>query len=168
MSILTPDELIPKIRKAFKNVPFPGKKIGESIDISMFVGKTWEAITFNDVNSVYNLFPFTDEAFHYYLPAFILIALQNGKKLNPLVFSGLIRELGSGGLPYRSKTKICKMFSKNQRELFIQFLEICSDLYPFPEIRQNALKSEMDLWKEAKQDLQKQINHAIEYWKTCS
>ena len=119
------------IRAAFADVPYPGdnnitrcpyhcRTCREIADF--FKGKTWEGHALEDLRDHHTaLSLFTPEAFHYFLPAFMLGSLDSPDKINLL--PDAIRYHFEFNLDHRDYFSVhLTRFSEEQRQVIIDFL----------------------------------------------
>jgi uncharacterized protein DUF6714 len=143
--------LVLKIEKAFRTAPFPGRKIGiygYTSEVSDFIGKTWQEIRLNDVNWDDPLYFFTLEAFHYYLPAYLISIINEPENVNPVIIDKLIEKLSFGDW---TKKKFCKLFTKQQKAVIRDFLNHVEELLP----------------KHHQELVHLEVQKAIEFWADC-
>lgn len=115
----TKTELINKIVKAFKNVPHPGRKIGDLEELRKWTKLKRDDVTFEDANE--SIIFFSHKALHYFLPAFLIHILNHPDKVDHYRIISNLREYD--GVPPRPNPKLCESFSEEQRQIIVEFLE---------------------------------------------
>ncbi len=141
--------LVLKIEKAFRNVPFPGNKIayhGNEFELDDFLGKRWQDINPAHLHSSALIF-FTLEAFHYYLPAFLIAIIKTPDKINFMTVENLIKKLSFADW---TKKRIHKLFTKQQKVVIKDFLNNCKSLYPdhYWESSRSDLQAAVNFWTD--------------------
>ena len=156
-------ELVIQIKRAFKKVPFPGNKIGDKDELTEFLGKSWEAVKFDDLNSSSGfLLWFSSNALAYYLQAYMVAILEHPEKVTNTVKENLVRYLGGDDLKPDGFRKIC---SQEQQDMVLQFLLNLQydDVYPSSPRKLNPGLLRIVAKRKAEYD--KMWNQAIDYWK---
>ncbi len=149
MSEIEKTELVKRIKKAFKDVSYPGRKIGDKEELRDFLGKTWKDLTPADLNRNDTLIYFNKAGLQYYLPFYLTMVLTNPDKVSSNVREAIVRELGYKLID----ENLCEYFTKEQQNVILDFFERYESIFP--------LLSPVDKSR-------RQIEQAINYWRTCS
>jgi hypothetical protein len=130
---MTKDELIDRIHQVFQSVSYPGDHaitvhplgLDENIE-PYFRGTTWQGHSIEKLRFHLDAIGvFTPEGYHYFLPAFMLAALQDQEDIGWHI--GFSLERGSGRSSIQQKTKEeffierMRLFSKEQIEVLKDF-----------------------------------------------
>jgi hypothetical protein len=121
---MTAEEVIRLIEGAWREVPYPGDdKIvpADSLEFddieNYFRGTTWRGHSPIDLRCRSAAFTFfTPQAFHYWLPAFMIAAIKNSDEAD-VVVDYIPRSVSNGGAPQR-----WPLFSQVQREAVAAYL----------------------------------------------
>jgi hypothetical protein len=128
-------EIVQKTQIAFADNQYPGDEnlvedpeYWEAINLSeQLKGKDWRAVPLEVLNKYrFNLSLFTPEAFHYYLPAFILASVLFSDQVDTLP-DNLIYNLTppeKDGLDMDKFLKIAKSFKTSQKEVIREFIKL--------------------------------------------
>ena len=147
-------KLILEIRRAFKNVAFPGdksNKVGNWWEISRLLGKKWQDVSVEDVNINSGLHFLTAKGLRYYLPAYLIAILTNPEQVNGNVRESVLDVLSPSETTNnkRLETLIATNFSSAQKQVIYEFLKVFDQLYP--------------LWVQD-WDIQEILKRGLEYW----
>ncbi len=159
------DILIQKIKKHFKNPVLRAKDIGDLSEVGRFADKSWQEVSIEDINVTYSLFFFSPRGFHYFLPAFLLNALSNPEKINPMTIEGLIRDLGAFDNFNHSSTSVKKLFTKQQQKIILEFLTEADYLFIYinPSLKQMTIRGK-NYWERRNSELRDLLDAARDYW----
>jgi hypothetical protein len=114
-------------------------------EVRRFRGQTWIRLTWEDLGEDGNVFFLTPEAFHYFLPGLMLLALDDpedgsgllGKIVSRIVISDRASEQDREGAG-----RILKRLSPRQRQLLIDLLRQSEDTAPhIPAIWGSAIRN---------------------------
>jgi hypothetical protein len=161
MAELERTELVEKIKKAFKQTPFPGRKIGDKEELGDFSGKTWKDITVSDINRNYTLVFFNKEGLQYYLPVYLITVLEKPDQVSDYVRDALIRELGYAVIDKR----LSKYFTKAQREAILDFFKSYEFFFPYP-LPDDLSDAQYHLAKQKFDERRLHMEEAIKYWQS--
>lgn len=142
---MTEAELITLIRSTFPSEPLPTIVVTASdgtdeaiLARKMLSGHNWHSLSFADMaphwegaNVADALTFLTPEAFRYYLPAFMLLALEEGKQKTVESINSLINNLGglmNGPIP-DYKLSVLQGFSVAQKQTIAIFIKCTKELY---------------------------------------
>jgi hypothetical protein len=159
------EKLIQQIQDAFRNTPYPGdNQVGDDTEVYRFIGKRWQDVSVEDIDTVTNLHFFTPEGQRYYIPAY-LIAVLIHPNLRINIREGIIRGLAPILNPEWKSERITiyEIFSPEERAAIRLFFESYEMLFPFPDIK-NLTPIEKNFTEEDRRALQ----IAIEYWQMYS
>jgi hypothetical protein len=135
-----------QISEAFLNSQYPGDNNlvydnncmhDECLTIKkIFTGKKWEKITLRDLQQLYfSFFTFCSiQAYHYYLPAFMVISLENysefdSKVMDMVLLDGLIPPSKDCKPRKKWQYDIVDGFTERQKKAITTFLECIVDYY---------------------------------------
>ncbi|MEM6543291.1 MAG: DUF6714 family protein [Pseudomonadota bacterium] len=113
------------IRSAFRKTPYPGRsysniaqsKVDEGI-VEYFRGTTWEGHTVGNLRRHYAAISFlTDNAFRYWLPAFMLAHLEDPDSAD-IIAESIAWQLDS-------ESSRIQAFSEEKRDAVVSFLDHC-------------------------------------------
>lgn len=158
------EELVKRIRKAFKNMPVP-EKIGDKLELKNIRGKRWQDITPEDLNYIDSVLYFTKKGLHYYLPAYLVNILEHPADVTSSVTDILFRDIVSYDGTY--KARLCDEFTSEQKGVILEFLKLYEHFFPLPS-RTEANSKFYYLIEREKQNRHQHIQAAIEYWESCS
>lgn len=160
------DDVLKTIQAAFQDIPYPGddhiayrKSIPEAEEsrvAEFFRGKRWEEITAKTLQEDYRgdgscLAFMSDEAFIYYLPAYMVIAIQEYEEADVIADSAVFALSPPKGdiahlRPWWQER--VAGFTKRQREailLFLQFMhEHHKEDYDYPD---SPLAAALEYWQ---------------------
>jgi hypothetical protein len=161
--------LAQKIRKAFKGVKPPGRKIGDKDELRDWLGKTWKDVAIKDINSNSTLIFFSFQGVQYYLPIYLITFLEQSAKISHGVIDDIIRDLGGyDEIPPQATRRLCEFFTDAQKEVILEFLEHYEELFPPQEIKIEAMSRGLqNLAKQKKAERDRQRQQAIAYWSEC-
>jgi hypothetical protein len=158
-------ELVIRVRRAFKKVPYPGNKIGDKEELADFVGKRWDEVKFDDINHNSGLILFfNSSAFAYYLQAYMIAILEYPDKVKNIVKEDLIYHLGNN--EHTSPQLLQKLFNQEQGELIYDFLLNLQfeDVYPLSNSN-NLNPGLLRLREKDKAEFDINWTRAVNYWK---
>lgn len=163
MSQIKRQQLQAKIEKAFEHTtPPPDHKIGDPYEVRQFHSKRWQDVSLEDITSTYNIFFFSSEGLHYFIPAYLIAILGDYEKLRGhQVVSSVLRFLGEFDSIRPQKTPLKKLFSKQQIQLILEFLENFETMFPWPNPENRNEETFID---RQKSNWQEHIERAIRYW----
>ena len=134
-------ELVKQIRDAFADVPYPGdnhlsynpEDLGANQIADAFRGKHWTEVPFETL--LYHndaLHFFTDEAFHFYLPAYLLAVLEryDDADILPEMLVGVLTAPDPEAPDYSFFQQKFKSFTSAQEAAVKAFLEYLMKTYP--------------------------------------
>jgi hypothetical protein len=138
---MSTEDVAAKIEAAFADTPSPGTEF-EDISATMndegivkyFRGKSWRGHKVQDLR--YHeaaLSFFTDKAFRYWLPAFMLAELEDPRAAD-VIGEGIAFHLSKGS---RADARL-RGFTPNELKAVAAFLEECADLYRDSRYRRAA------------------------------
>lgn len=159
------NELVQSIKDAFLDTPYPGdSRVGDESEVGEFVGKRWQDITSDNLQSVTNPHFFTKEGRRYYAPAYMVGALEH-PELHFSVREGIIRGLAPVNDPDWKNRNITihEIFSPDERLVIRSFFESYERLFPFPD-NENLTA----IGKKQTEEDRRALQVAIEYWQEHS
>jgi hypothetical protein len=165
MGNLVKERLIEDISYAFKTAKYPGRKIGDENEIMAFIGKKWQEISIDDINSNQSISFFSAAGYYYYLPAYLIMMLKNPQKIDRFVFLGVVRSLANYDTMKIQKQKVCKLFSKKQKDVVLEFLANYEEL--FFDSTDGLSRGRQKFIERENEEARAYINSAIEYWSKC-
>lgn len=167
MSHIKRQQLQAKIEKAFKNTtPPPAHKMGDPYEVSDFHGKRWQDVSLEAIRSTYNIFFFSSEGLHYFIPAYVIAILRDYDQLRGYaVVDSVLRFLGEFDTVYPQKTPLKKLFSTQQIQVILEFLEDFETMFPWPELENKNEQIALDRQKANRQEF---IERAVQYWNKSS
>lgn len=189
-------EIQQAIFTAFDNVPYPGDdNIGNPLGrddaenvAEAFRGLDWRSLAFKRLNGIALLF-MTPEALHYYLPAYLLSAVEEvgGQEMRGLCFC--LRAEQSKYSSVEGEKKIftsslsISLFSSNQRQVVVDVLtygqneivnflvrereaDLSQDVDEYGDpITDQEKKNDRDYWNKRINTVISEFSSVIEYWR---
>ena len=156
-------ELKDALKRAFKDVSHPGRKIGDLEVRREWTKKQRDEVTIRDVNT--GLSFFSDEALKYFLPPFLTIILDYPDEVDHWRIIGDLHQYDHIRLRHN---KLCENFSEEQRQVLVDFFDNYIEIaIPSEEEIADLTTS---LQKMARENSAKRIQVLWElrqYWEKC-
>lgn len=140
MSGLTDSQLLQEIEDAFSNTSYPGDDnlVYDNTDLyadvadtkTDFLGRHWKELSIDTINRHRDDLPFfTPEAFHFYLPAFLIASISYPIALIDVLPENLIsclvpRDETEG--PSAELAAVVDLLTPRQKSVVLDFIERCS------------------------------------------
>ena len=158
------EELARKIEAAFAKTPYPEKENlsregtpEEKKEVQdAFAGKHWKELSRDTLYSYYRELPmFTAEAFRFFLPAFLRVAVLHHPRHDPLG-DAVVLFLSPSTPEYPKSFQIhfqnqVNLFTEQERRMIINFLEVYLELDlgqdSFFDYNPEELESVIEFWK---------------------
>jgi hypothetical protein len=155
-------ELLIRIKRALKRVPFPDRKIGIKEELQDFLGKRWQEITVEDIMGNSEFYLFNQAGFVYYLPAYLTMILKHPETDTSYIRRTLMEVLALKPIA----PDLCGWFSPEQRSVILEFFVHYLDFFPFrarTDLHPHIARRVEQQQKERLAELQA----AIDYWRSC-
>lgn len=161
MADVQKQELAKRIRLAFKNVKYPGRKIGDKEELRDLLGKKREEVTIQDLSRNHEFIYFNAQGLQYYLPVYLLTLIEQPDKLSRWVGDEFIEFIAHESEVTSRPCDVMDIFSEDQKAAVLEFMAyFASVYYPTPGKQSGKFAS---VNKERRQRVQK----AIDYWRSC-
>lgn len=171
MTDIQSEELIEKIKLAFDKVEHPHQLIGDLEELGHLVDRSWDSLSLDEINATEGLTFFSREGLGYFLPAYLVTILKNPNMISDLLKNRVIRDLSQFDVVWGTWSgKLCEIFTSEQKEVIIEFLENFDILVPLiSKIDTTSMTpSEREIFQIRKADRDLLLKQATEYWKACT
>jgi hypothetical protein len=161
MTELQNQELAKRIRLAFKNVKYPGRKIGDKEELRDFLGKTREEVTMRDLNRNREFIFFNMAGLQYYLPVYMLAFIEQPEQISRGVGEDFIEYLARESEVASNPCEGFDVFSQDQKHAVLEFLlYLAGNLYPLSNSKNPTIN-------RIERERRKRVEQAVDYWRGC-